>query len=52
MVYTFNEPEARTTKMTQYFEILGSRGVYNDGWFAGTLSERTVVNRHGGCHQL
>ena len=37
MAYTFDQPEAKTTKKTQYFEILGSRGVYHEGWFAGTL---------------
>jgi arylsulfatase len=36
MVYSFEQPEADGTKETQYFEILGSRGVYHDGWFAGT----------------
>jgi arylsulfatase len=40
MVYTFNQPEAETTKTTQYFEILGSRGVYHEGWFAGTFGPR------------
>ncbi|MCZ4410363.1 arylsulfatase [Cryomorphaceae bacterium 1068] len=36
MAYTFDQPEAKSTKKTQYFEILGSRGVYHEGWFAGT----------------
>jgi len=40
MVYTFDHPEAQTTKKTQYFEILGSRGVYHEGWFAGTFGPR------------
>lgn len=40
MVYTFDQPEAKTTKKTQYFEILGSRGVYHEGWFAGTFGPR------------
>jgi arylsulfatase len=40
MVYTFNQPEAKTTKKTQYFEILGSRGVYHEGWFAGTFGPK------------
>jgi len=40
MAYTFDQPEAKTTKKTQYFEILGSRGVYHDGWFAGTFGPR------------
>ena len=40
MVYTFDQPEAKTTKKTQYFEILGSRGIYHEGWFAGTFGPR------------
>jgi len=40
MVYTFNQPEAKSTKPTQYFEILGSRGIYHEGWFAGTFGPR------------
>ena len=40
MVYTFDQPEAKTTKSTQYFEILGSRGIYHEGWFAGTFGPR------------
>ena len=41
MAYTFDKPEAKTTKKTQYFEIMGSRGVYHDGWMAGTPGPRT-----------
>ena len=40
MVYSFKQAEAQTTKKTQYFEILGSRGIYNEGWFAGTFGPR------------
>ena len=40
MVYTFDQPEADGTKETQYFEILGSRGVYHEGWFAGTFGPK------------
>jgi arylsulfatase len=40
MAYTFDQPEAKTTKKTQYFEILGSRGVYHEGWFAGTFGPK------------
>jgi len=40
MVYTFTQPEAETAKKTQYFEILGSRGIYHEGWFAGTFGPR------------
>jgi arylsulfatase len=40
MAYTFSQPEAKTVKSTQYFEIFGSRGVYHDGWFAGTFGPK------------
>ena len=37
MVYTFNNAKAKGRHNVQYFEILGNRGIYADGWFAGTL---------------
>lgn len=40
MAYTFDKPEAKASKTTQYFEIMGSRGVYHDGWFAGTFGPK------------
>jgi len=40
MVYTFNNATAVERKSAQYFEVMGSRGVYKDGWFAGTLGPR------------
>jgi len=40
MAYTFDQPQAKTTKTTQYFEILGSRGIYHEGWFACTFGPR------------
>ncbi len=36
MVYSFNDGTAKEQKKTQYFEMLGNRGVYHDGWFACT----------------
>ena len=36
MVYTFDEAKADGRRRTQYFEIFGRRGVYHDGWVAGT----------------
>lgn len=35
------DASAKETKMTQYFEIMGSRGIYHDGWFACTFGPRT-----------
>ena len=49
MKYTFDRPEEKTKKRTQYFEILGSRGIYHDGWFAGTFGPRApwIVDMSG-----
>jgi arylsulfatase len=40
MVPLFDDPQAETGKHTQYFEVMGSRGVYHDGWFAGAFGPR------------
>jgi len=40
MVYSFNDVAATGQKTTQYFEIIGSRGIYHDGWFACTFGPR------------
>jgi arylsulfatase len=37
MVYTFDNTDAKSTRKTQYFEIMGNRAIYHDGWFAGTI---------------
>jgi arylsulfatase A-like enzyme len=34
MVYTFNDPKVKSTRNTQYFEILSNRAIYQDGWIA------------------
>ena len=36
MMYTFDHPEAPSQHRTQYFEIIGNRGIYHDGWMAST----------------
>ena len=41
MAYTFDNPEAEGQVKTQFFDIMGSRGIYHDGWFAGTFGPRT-----------
>jgi arylsulfatase len=35
--YTFADPKAPSRHITQYFEILGNRSIYHDGWLAGTV---------------
>jgi len=39
MVYTFDKAnvDATSTRATQYFEILGNRAIYHDGWMASTI---------------
>lgn len=36
MAYTFDNPTAPDRHRTQYFEILGNRGIYHEGWTAVT----------------
>ena len=37
MVYSFHDPKAADRHVTQYFEIMGNRAIYHDGWLAGTI---------------
>jgi len=37
MVYSFDAPHAPDRHLTQYFEIIGNRAIYHDGWLAGTI---------------
>ena len=38
MLYTFDKKNANapSTRTTQYFEMMGDRAIYHDGWMAGT----------------
>jgi len=38
MMYTFDakNAKARSTRTTQYFEMMGDRAIYHDGWMAST----------------
>lgn len=36
--YTFDHPDAPGKHKIQYFEMLGSRGIYKDGWWAGSFN--------------
>jgi arylsulfatase A-like enzyme len=40
LVYTFNNPKAPTRHTTQYFELVGNRAIYKDGWMASTTPLR------------
>ena len=39
MVYSWDkaDADAPSTRTTQYFEILGNRAIYHDGWMANTI---------------
>jgi hypothetical protein len=39
MRYCFDDPDAAERRTTQYFEMVGNRGIYHEGW--------TAVTRHG-----
>jgi len=39
MRYSFDDQDAATTKVTQYYEMFGSRGLWHDGW--------KIVTEHG-----
>jgi arylsulfatase len=41
LAYTFAEAEAPGRKPIQYFDNNGSRGLYRDGWYAGTFGPLT-----------
>jgi arylsulfatase A-like enzyme len=40
LVYTFDSAKAPTRHTTQYFELLGNRAIYKDGWMASTTPLR------------
>lgn len=37
MLYSFDKPRMPSRHHVQYFEMFGNRGIYFDGWFAGTV---------------
>lgn len=40
LVYSFKTPTAPGQRKTQYFEMLGNRAIYHDGWIASTVPVR------------
>jgi arylsulfatase len=38
--YSFDDPKAKGQMLTQYFEIMGSRSIYHDGWMASAFGPR------------
>lgn len=48
MVYSFADEKLKSTHETQYFEILGNRGIYHDGWIASCFHGRLPWIRYAG----
>ena len=40
MAYTFADAQAKGQRRTQFFDIMASRGIYHDGWFASAMGPR------------
>jgi arylsulfatase len=36
LAYTWDDPDARGRRATQYFEMFGNRAIYHEGWVAAT----------------
>jgi len=52
MAYSFDHPDAPSTRHTQYFEVFAHRAIYHDGWLActtppygGTWEDQTKFKR-------
>lgn len=45
MVYSFADPAAPSARREQYFEMLGNRSFYRDGWIASTTPGRAPFDR-------
>jgi len=52
MAYSFTDAGAPGKKLTQYFENNGSRGVYHDGWFAGTFGSLVPWDAMGSLSKI
>ena len=48
MMYSFDAVEAPSPRTTQYFEMLGNRGIYHDGWMASCFHGRVPWIRVAG----
>ena len=48
MVYSFDSAQAKSARNTQYFEMVGNRAIYHDGWVACTTPYRLPWQTIGG----
>ncbi len=49
MMYSFDDPNAKGTRGTQYFEMFGNRALYHDGWIAACRHGRLPWINQGSC---
>jgi arylsulfatase len=47
LAYSFDDAQAPTRHRTQYFEMMGNRGIYHDGWMASTTPLRLPWQTYG-----
>jgi arylsulfatase A-like enzyme len=47
LVYTFGDAKAPTRHTVQYFEMMGNRAIYKDGWMASTTPLRLPWQTYG-----
>ena len=48
MMYSFDDPNAKGTRPVQYFEMVGNRALYKDGWIAAARHGRLPWEIRGG----
>jgi arylsulfatase len=48
MVYSFDDTKVPSKRQTQYFEMLGNRAIYHDGWVAATTPPTPPWSSSGG----
>lgn len=48
MMYSFNDEAVKSVRNTQYFELVGNRAIYHDGWIAATTPFRKPWQTVGG----
>ena len=53
LAYTFDDANAEGRLRTQYFEIMGSRAIYHDGWMASAFGPRApwIPGNPPGIHE-
>jgi arylsulfatase len=45
MIYSFADAKAEGRRTVQYFEMMGNRAVYADGWYAATVHKLPWINK-------